>query len=241
MSPQKQVNSKETIMTDRHTFSEQLLSRRFMQLFLSLVLVIFLQAAFKPSLLLAGVAALLYLNMMLVAVSGIQAGRWARGVIFLVWLACSVTRVMAAREYTPEIHLLSRVFSALLLALSVFHILRLIVSRERVTADTLFASAVVYILIALMFANLYAIADAAIANSLSFPEHFPRTDGHSGEIAYIYFSFVTIATLGYGDVLPTVPLTQMMVSVQAVIGQFYVAVVVAWLVSLFVAHKNSGD
>lgn len=227
-------------MTDKETFSEQLLSRRFMQLFLSIILVIFLQAVFKPSLLLAGVAALLYLNMMLVAVSGIQAGRMARWVIFLVWFACAVTRVMAAREHTPEIYLLSRIFSALLLALTVFHILRLIVSRERVTTDTLFASVVVYILIALLFGNLYAIADATISNGLTYPDHFIRTDGHLGEIAYIYFSFVTIATLGYGDVLPAAPLTQMMVSVQAVIGQFYVAVVVAWLISLLVANKNGG-
>lgn len=227
-------------MTDKETFSEQLLSRRFMQLFLSILLVIFLQAAFKPSLLLAGVAALLYLNMMLVAVAGIQAGRWARWVIFLVWLACAVTRVMAAREHTPEIYLFSRIFSALLLALTVFHILRLIVSRDRVTTDTLFASVVVYILIALLFGNLYAIADATLSNGLTHPDHFIRTDGHMGEIAYIYFSFVTLATLGYGDVLPAAPLTQMMVSVQAVIGQFYVAVVVAWLISLLVANKNGG-
>lgn len=228
-------------MTDRHTFSEQLLSRRFMQLFFSILLVTFMQAVFKPNLLLAGLAALLYLNMMLVAVSGIQAGRMARGVIFLVWLACAASRVMAEREYTLEIYLISRLFSALLLALSVFHILRLIISREKVTLDTLFASVIVYILIALLFGNLYAIADATIANSLTYPDHFIRTDGHLTEIAYIYFSFVTIATLGYGDVLPSVPLTQMMVSVQAVIGQFYVAVLVAWLVSLYVAHKSGDD
>lgn len=226
-------------MFNRHSFSEQLLSRRFMQLFYSILLVTFMQTVFKPNLLLAGIVALLYLNMMLVAVSVIQAGRAARWVTFLAWLACAGSRVMAEREYTLEIYLLSRLFSALLLALSVFHILRLIISREKVTLDTLFASVIVYILIALLFGNLYAIADATIANSLTYPDHFIRTDGHLSEIAYIYFSFVTIATLGYGDVLPAVPLTQMMVSVQAVIGQFYVAVLVAWLVSLYVAHKRN--
>lgn len=228
-------------MLNRRTFSEQLLSRRFMQLFICIILVFFLQAMFEPSLLLAGFAALLYLNMLLVALSGNQAGNKARWAILLVWFVSALTRVMAAREYSTEIYLISKAFSALLLAMSVFHILRLIISREKVTTDTLFASVVVYILIALLFGNLYAIADAAMADSLVYPDHFMRVDGHLDEIAYIYFSFVTIATLGYGDVLPAVPLTQMMVAAQAVIGQFYVAVLVAWLVSLYIAHKNGGD
>jgi hypothetical protein len=228
-------------MFNRRTFSEQLLSRRFMQLFICFILVFFLQAMFEPSLLLAGFAALLYLNTLLVALSGNQAGNSARLAILLVWFVSAATRVMTAREYSTEIYLISKAFSALLLAMSVFHILRLIISRKKVTTDTLFASVVVYILIALMFGNLYAIADATIANSLTYPDHFMKIDGHLDEISYIYFSFVTIATLGYGDVLPAVPLTQMMVSAQAVIGQFYVAVLVAWLVSLYIAHKNGGD
>jgi voltage-gated potassium channel len=228
-------------MLNRRTFSEQLLSRRFMQLFICIILVFFLQAMFEPSLLLAGFAALLYLNVLLVALSGNQAGNRARLAIFLVWFVCAVSRVMAAKEYSAEIYLISRGFSALLLAMSVYHILRLIISRKKVTTDTLFASVVAYILIALLFGNLYAIADATIANSLTYPDHFMKVDGHLDEIAYIYFSFVTIATLGYGDVLPAVPLTQMMVAAQAVIGQFYVAVLVAWLVSLYIAHKNGGD
>ena len=228
-------------MFNRRTFSEQLLSRRFMQLFICIILVIFLQTAFKPSLLLSGAAALLYLNMLLVAISGNQAGSKARLAIFLVWFISAITRVMTDREFSTEVYLASRFFSALLLAMGVFHILRLILTRERVTTDTVFASVVVYVLTALLFANLYAIADAAIANSLTYPDHFLKVDGHLGEVAYTYFSFVTVATLGYGDVLPAVPLTQMLVSVQAVIGQFYVAVLVAWLVSLYVAHKSGSN
>ncbi|HWS40130.1 MAG TPA: ion channel [Arenimonas sp.] len=228
-------------MLARQSFSEQLMSRRFMQLFVCILLVIFLQATFRPSLWLAGVAALLYLNMMLVAVAGNQAGRRARYMIFLVWVACALSRIFLVMEYSQELYLLSKVLTVLLLSMGVFHILRLIISRERVTLDTLFASVVVYVLIALVFANIYAIAHATIANSLTFPSHFEQVNGYLTEVGYIYFSFVTLATLGYGDVLPAVPLTQMLVSIQAVIGQFYVAVLVAWLVTLYVDHKPSKD
>jgi hypothetical protein len=228
-------------MAINRTFSEQLMSRRYMQLFACILLLLILQATFQPALWLSGAASLLYLNMMLVAVSGNQAGNRARIAIFLVWFACALSRTLVARDYSPELYLVSKMLTALLLAMGVFHILRLIISRERVTLDTLFASVVVYVLIALVFANLYAVAHASIADSLTFPDHFQLANGHLTEIGYTYFSFVTLATLGYGDVLPAAHVTQMLVSIQAVIGQFYVAVLVAWLVSLYVAHKTDGD
>ena len=56
-----------------------------------------------------------------------------------------------------------------------------------------------------------------------------------------YFSFVTIATLGYGDIVPRLPVTQMLAILEAVIGQFYMAVVVAWLVSVLAVRRLGSD
>ena len=56
----------------------------------------------------------------------------------------------------------------------------------------------------------------------------------------LYFSLVTLATLGYGDILPSSPLTQMLAVVEAVIGQFFMAVLVAWLVGMFIADNFAG-
>ncbi|WP_226996515.1 potassium channel family protein [Thalassotalea crassostreae] len=47
---------------------------------------------------------------------------------------------------------------------------------------------------------------------------------------YVYFSFVTLTTLGYGDISPTMPLTRFLVYMQAMVGQFYIAILVASLV-----------
>ena len=49
----------------------------------------------------------------------------------------------------------------------------------------------------------------------------------------VYFSFVTIATLGYGDIVPKSEVTQGMAVLQAVGGQMYLAVLVARMVSLY--------
>jgi hypothetical protein len=54
----------------------------------------------------------------------------------------------------------------------------------------------------------------------------------------VYFSFVTIATLGYGDITPQLPLPQILAALEAVIGQFYIAIVIAWLVSRYAMEPN---
>lgn len=53
----------------------------------------------------------------------------------------------------------------------------------------------------------------------------------------VYFS---LATLGYGDILPSSPFTQMLAVLEAVIGQFFMAVLVAWLVGMFIYDNFAG-
>ena len=47
----------------------------------------------------------------------------------------------------------------------------------------------------------------------------------------VYFSFVTMSTLGYGDIRPQTPAAKTLAWMQAVLGQFYLAVLVAWIVN----------
>jgi voltage-gated potassium channel len=53
-----------------------------------------------------------------------------------------------------------------------------------------------------------------------------------------YFSFVTLTTLGFGDITPKTPLTQSLVILEAIIGQVYLIIQVSWLVGLYVAHTR---
>jgi hypothetical protein len=54
----------------------------------------------------------------------------------------------------------------------------------------------------------------------------------------MYFSFVTITTLGYGDLIAVKPLARTVAFLEAIVGQFYVAMLVAWLVSMYLFEKN---
>ena len=53
-----------------------------------------------------------------------------------------------------------------------------------------------------------------------------------------YLSFVTLTTLGYGDMLPATRATRMLAWVEAVSGQLYLAILVAWLVGMYLSHSQ---
>ena len=54
----------------------------------------------------------------------------------------------------------------------------------------------------------------------------------------VYYSFVTITTLGYGDLTPVKPLARTVAFLEGFVGQFYVAVLVAWLVGMYLSSKD---
>jgi hypothetical protein len=75
--------------------------------------------------------------------------------------------------------------------------------------------------------------------SFHFPEAVTTTENAAVDLQTTYFSFVTIATLGYGDITPHLPFSQMLVVCEAMFGQFYVAVVLAWLVSMYASQPKT--
>jgi len=125
-----------------------------------------------------------------------------------------------------------------ILAACVAGILTFVFRTERPTPDGIFATVVAYLLIALIFGQLYAIALAwnPDALHLTVPLEQMTPQARGGEI--LYFSIATISTVGYGDALPTSEFTRMLAAIEAVFGQFYVAVIVAVLVGRYAAEAQ---
>jgi len=64
--------------------------------------------------------------------------------------------------------------------------------------------------------------------------------GSEKSVTPLYFSYTTMTTLGYGDLVPHAPIARMLTSIQAVTGQIYLAVLVARLVGMQIAESRSG-
>ncbi len=130
--------------------------------------------------------------------------------------------------------LTTRILTTLFFGYAAAQILRLIFKQTEVTRETIFAAIVAYLLIALMWAFLFMVLEKLAPGSFSFPEKALRSE----IMHFRYFSFVTITTLGYGDIAPLTAKASTLAMLEALIGQIYLVVLVAWLVGMHVSRKS---
>ena len=106
-------------------------------------------------------------------------------------------------------------------------------SHEEVRSETIFGALCVYFLSAFFWAFVFSLID------LIDPQSFDLGNRPEDISSFIYFSLVTLSTLGYGDITPNSPAAQSLASLEAVFGQLYLAVVVARFVGIEIANKRS--
>jgi len=117
------------------------------------------------------------------------------------------------------------------------HILRFIIHQQHINAELVYAAIAVYFIIGLVWTSAYQIIEL----------HNPHSFSIMNEIAYKkqelffqmwYFSMVTLTTLGYGDITPITMTARSFVILEAMTGQFYLAILIASLVGRRVAQKD---
>lgn len=121
-------------------------------------------------------------------------------------------------------HLCAATFEVLLLAA----VLRAVYREETVSADAVSAALCGYILVGLAFGHAYCLVDELVPGS--FTGLGVAAEGDREHFLLTYFSFVTLTTVGYGDVTPASGPARSLSIVEAVIGQFYLAVLIADLI-----------
>ena len=109
-------------------------------------------------------------------------------------------------------------------------------ARKQVDRNMLTATLALYLLIGLIYAMLYLILLEFNPEGLKGIE---ATRGGDLFVTAIYFSFVTMTSLGYGDISPTGPIGQVMVIIEAITGTFYMAVIVATMVATLIGNQIS--
>jgi Ion channel len=142
-----------------------------------------------------------------------------------------VTRLAAEQAYLP-------LNSALMLALvgvtglaCAAGALRFMVKAETVNRETIFAALSTYLLAGIFFGQIYWSMEQIRPGSMSGPDEL-------SELSAVYYSFVTIATLGYGDFLPRSDLARGIATFEVIGGQLYLAVLVARLIGAFDASRR---
>jgi hypothetical protein len=163
--------------------------------------------------------------------------KWVHAVA--IGLAVAILAVNFLEEIRPGRALamfntvLSLIYVGLLLATLVLQVFR----AGPVTVHRISGAIVVYLLLGALWALLYQLVALAIPQAFRLPEELAgNPDALQRQLSY--FSFITLTTTGYGDITPVHPVARLLVMLEALTGQLYLAITLARLVSLEVMHRK---
>jgi voltage-gated potassium channel len=105
----------------------------------------------------------------------------------------------------------------------------------QVDRNLLFGAMCVYLLMGLIWAILYGLIFQFLPGSFNGIE---GVDGKAPMDTLLYYSFVTLASLGYGDITPVAPLARTLAYLEVIGGQLYIAIMLAGLVGLFLNNRR---
>ena len=181
------------------------------------------------------IKALIFAAIFVIGVGSLRgAGRaFPIGMIFVV--AGVILSVLASQVESVAFQ-----FGALLtligfLVTAIMHTMKQVAVGADMSMNRIVGAICVYLLLGVIWALTYSVLELAIPGSFA---GFEAWSNRGWDSEWLYFSFVTMTTLGYGDLLPISATARVMAYLQAVFGQFYIAILVAGLVSAYIASRE---
>jgi hypothetical protein len=207
-------------------------------IFLSMLFISFFIAPFIDSPPVRLLTSLLYSLLMIAGVVSMSRHTSIRMITALVALLAISLRWLKHIMPTPGIVKLGTLAILVFMIMLTVVTLTKVFAKGRVTAHRVRGAIAAYLLFGISFSLLYGLLDQILPNSFSLAA---GADGFTPERqeALTYFSFVTLTTVGYGDITPTHEISRMFVVMEALLGQLYPATLLARLVSL--SLMNHGD
>jgi len=136
------------------------------------------------------------------------------------------------KEYQQLITILSFInesISCFFFALTAYILSRSLFRTHHVSQDTIKGGICAYLMLGFLWAILYSLCERMSPGSF--------ISASSGEIQFVYFSFSTLTTLGYGDIVPVCQAARVLTNIEALTGQVFLAIFVARLVGLYIATE----
>ena len=147
------------------------------------------------------------------------------------WFVTALATALSGTLY-PEFY--DSFFGSLFFTYTTVLIFSRVLKDKKVTSDTLYGAICVYILIGVTWSFFYVLVvtnshDAFLINPANNQDNILNWHDLS------YYSFVTLTTLGYGDITPVSPMARSLAYIEAIVGQVYLTIIIARLVGLYIS------
>jgi ion channel len=181
------------------------------------------------------VVEMMFVLVMLSAAWSVWGGRWRMTVIGLGVGITGALRWLHWADVSPRIAPWAALASAVMIGLFLALVLRRVFQSGPVTWHRIQGAVAVYLLFGLAWAQVYEGVEALAPGAFQLPRGDLAAAGWFSPL--LYFSFITLTTLGYGDILPVHPAARSLAMFEALMGQLYPAILIAKLVSLQVTAE----
>ena len=131
---------------------------------------------------------------------------------------------------------ISEASDMMMIAITIWGILIFMRRQKKVTRDLIAGAICVYMLCGLLWANGYSLCmiyDRGAISGIDLSESIFAVRN-----LLVYFSYVTMMTIGYGDMLPATSMARSLVMLQGLFGQMYLAVFVAGIIGMFLSQRD---
>lgn len=171
---------------------------------------------------------IIYIAILAILVFDREAAYWVKGLALSLVVLSGITSVAFLTTSPPDPVLapVSSAFNAVVVGMAIVIVIKRIATHKRVTRSTVIGALLVYALLGFMFAAIYQ--TVALVHSEPF-----FNEGYVTIWDYSYFSFITLTTLGFGDLTPALDVAKRLVVIEALLGQILLVVLVARLVSMW--------
>jgi hypothetical protein len=208
---------------------------RFLFLLISLMLWLVLRPFLEEF---AGFHTLIDIFMSVILISAVYAVSQKKLIyilgVLLAFIAVTIRWINHFLNLSP-LEVVNNILSILFLGFTIVIILNQLFSEKEITADIIMGAICVYFLMGIMWAIGYNLLEMFEPGSFQVPQ---STGGAVTDFSY--YSLVTLTTLGYGDITPISGKAQSLSTLEAAMGQLYLAVLVARLVGVHISQSHGG-
>jgi hypothetical protein len=177
----------------------------------------------------------LVIQSMIVATTNKSKWIWLRyvivsGMIIIFW-------IKPTTYDTPIIDILRLISLSLFFIFVTFRLVKFLRKSEKVDINVIMTAINIYLLVGIISGSLAFLFYKVLPGSYNLPAYMTNPTF----VQFNYYSFVTMSTVGYGDITPALPQTQTLAYFIAVTGQLYVAIIIAFLVGKLIMHHDKEE